>query len=249
MSGFRAFFAIAILVLAGACSVPGPGQAPDGIWDPNETANRKVHAFNTRIDEKLLRGTGGGYADKVPEDVQMVVTNVADAVSLPATVVNQLLQGRLVDASRNTLRFTINATLGFGGMFDPATEAGLPKDESDFGATLAVWGVPEGGYLVLPIVGPSTERDAVGRVVDLFTNPLDRVLTVPQRRTKTAFVLLDKVGSRGQYAATVDGVLYDSADSYAQLRLIYLQNRRFELGEEAPAADVIDPTEIDTTGF
>lgn len=246
----RAVFAMTCLLVAGACAVPGPGEAPDGIFDPNEAENRRVHEFNRKVDEKFLRGTGGGYAKAVPAPVRDGVSNFADTVSLPQTVVNQILQGRLGRASRNTLRFSVNATLGLGGILDVASDLGLPEDESDFGETLHVWGVPEGAYLELPFMGPSTERDAVGDFVDLFTNPLDYVIPSPQRRIGTAARVLDKVGERGEFGDTVDSVLYDSADSYAQLRLIYLQNRRYELGDE-PAADegYIDPEALDTEGF
>lgn len=243
----RVFLAIMSVCLAGACSGPPPGS--DGIWDPHEASNRRVHAFNASLDDKLTRRAGAGYARSVPPDVQQVVGNMADTVSLPQTVVNQILQGRLGRATRNTLRFSINATLGIAGMFDVAGDFGLRHDESDFGETLAVWGVPEGAYLVLPIAGPSTKRDAAGRVVDLFTNPLDRVLRTPHRRAKTGILMFDRVGKRGRYGATVDGILHDSADSYAQLRLIYLQNRRHALGIAPPSGEEIDPTEIDVTGF
>ncbi|CUH78413.1 VacJ family lipoprotein [Tropicibacter naphthalenivorans] len=245
----RAFFAMALVSAAGACSVPGPNEAPDGIWDPYEASNRKIHAFNTGVDEKLLRGSGQGLSNAVPQDVRIVVGNFVDTTSLPKTVVNQVLQGRLGDATKNTLRFSINATMGFAGIFDVAADLGLPQDETDFGETLAVWGVPEGAYMELPLYGPSTERDTAGTVVDFFTNPLDYVLTTPQKRFKTGAWIFDEVQDRGQYSDTVDSVLYESADSYAQLRLMYLQNRRFELGEEPPASEEIDPLALDTEGF
>ncbi|MBV2358947.1 VacJ family lipoprotein [Thalassococcus sp. CAU 1522] len=245
-----ATIALCCAALASGCSTPGPGQAPDGIWDPNEAANRRVHAFNRSVDERLFRGAGTGLTDAVPEGVMRNVSNFADTASLPQTVLNQVLQGRLGDATRNTLRFTINATLGFGGLADVAGDLGLPRDDSDFGETLHVWGLPEGAYLELPLLGPSTERDAVGMAVDFATNPLRAILSPESRRWTTAARIVDRVGERGQFSDTVDSLLYDSADSYAQLRLIYLQNRRFELGDESAGADAyIDPEALDTEGF
>ena len=105
-----------------------------------------------------------------------------------------------------------------------------------FGGTLAAWGAPEGAYLELPLLGPSTQRDAAGKVVDLFTNPLSYVLVAPERHAGTVARVFDRVGTRDRFGDTIDSVLYESADSYAQTRLIYLQSRRFELGDAASGA-------------
>ncbi|EPX86992.1 MlaA family lipoprotein [Salipiger mucosus] len=231
-----------------ACATPGPGEAPDGVYDPQEPANRRVHAFNKRLAEPLS-GAGAG-AGAVPGPVRQGVDNLADTLSLPQTVANQLLQGRLGRASRNSLRFTVNATLGLAGLFDVASGMGLPEDESDFGETLHVWGFPEGAYMELPVIGPSTERHAVGRFVDLFTDPVSLALPRPDRYYVTGVKVTDKALSLGKYGDSIDDVLSGSADSYAQLRLIYLQNRRFELGEDSGADEsYIDPEAIDTEGF
>ncbi|MBS0124640.1 MlaA family lipoprotein [Thetidibacter halocola] len=250
MRAATAFFPLVLAAALAGCSVPGPGEAPDGVWDPNEAANRRVHEFNLAVDRTLISGAGDA-TQAVPPEVQQMVVNFADTVSLPKTVVNQVLQVRLGRAARNTLRFAVNATLGLGGLFDLAKDIGLPQDESTFGETLYVWGLPEGGYVVLPVFGPSTERDSVGRAVDLFLNPLDYVLTPVQRRWKTGSVVTAKVIDRARYEGAVDSVLYESIDSYSQLRLIYLQNSRFDLGDttEADGDAYIDPDAIDTEGF
>ena len=248
MRAKRAILAIAVLAAVAGCSLPGPQGAPDGIHDPFEAQNRRVHDFNRALDKRLFSGGG----DSLPQGPAQVVTNLADTLSLPRTVVNQVLQGRPGDATRNTLRFAINATLGFGGLADVASDLGLPRDESDFGETLAVWGLPEGAYQELPVLGPSTERDTAGRVVDLFLNPLDYHLSRPDRRIKSGVTIAGKAADRLRYGDAVDSVLHDSADSYAQARLIYLQNRRFELGQTGDAAagaSYIDPDAIDTEGF
>ncbi|MGP6087054.1 MlaA family lipoprotein [Antarctobacter jejuensis] len=248
MLRLRAVLLTAVVCGVAACSVPGPGDAPDGIHDPYEKNNRKVHEFNRKVDKKLFAGSGPGYAETVPLGVQQSISSFADTVSLPKTVVNQLLQGRLVRASNNTVRFALNATIGIGGLFDVANEWGLPRDETDFGETLAVWGVPEGAFVEVPFFGPSTERDTAGDVVDLFTDPLSYVVPAPDRYIGTVAKTLDKVGERSRFKDTVDSILHDSPDSYAQLRLMYLQNRRFELGQEAPGGD-FDPLSVDTEGF
>ncbi|MBP0483758.1 MlaA family lipoprotein [Sagittula salina] len=249
MLALRAFFAMVPLALTlAACSIPGPEQAPDGIWDPNEPANRRVHAFNTRVDDKVLRGAGTGVMEALPAGGRQAVSQFADTVGTPQTVVNQLLQLRLWRATQNTLRFALNATVGLG-VLDPASELGLTPDKSDFGETLAVWGVPEGAYMVVPFVGPSTERGATGMVVDLFTDPLAYVLHSPERYLPPLAKAADRVIARGEFSQTVDSVLYDSSDAYAQTRLMHLQHRRYTLGAEDPASADIDPMALDTTGF
>jgi phospholipid-binding lipoprotein MlaA len=107
----------------------------------------------------------------------------------------------------------------------------LYEETSDFGDTLDLWAVGEGNYVELPIVGPSTERDMVGMVVDVFTNPLTFGSSGAERFMGPVAKGLSKLGDRYQYSETVDSILYDSADSYAQARLLYLQHRRFELGQ------------------
>ena len=251
----RAILATPAFALLTACSVPGPGEAPDGIHDPYEARNRKVHEFNRSVDRTFFgedTGTSEDAPNQVVEDFRPVVANVADTLSLPGTVVNQVLQGRLLDASRNTLRFGVNATLGFGGMFDVADDLmNIPEDDSDFGETLAVWGAPEGAFQMLPVLGPSTQRDTVGMAVDVFLDPFVWVLEPGEALATKGVRLGADVMERAQYSDSVNSVLYESADSYAQLRLIYLQNRRFELGEPAPEAEGLpeDPLALDTEGF
>ncbi|MDQ2090633.1 MlaA family lipoprotein [Marimonas arenosa] len=237
----KRFLTIAVAALAlTACSVPGPGGAPDGVHDPYEDVNRRNHELNRALDRTFVRSAGKGYSGIVPEPVQEGVSNFASNLSLPGTVVNNVLQGDLAGAGQNTLRFVFNTVIGIGGLGDPAGELGLYEVETDFGETLHVWGVPEGAFVELPVLGPSTERDAVGKVVDLFTNPLSYVLPSPEKYYGTAAKLAARVGDRGRYSDTVDSILYESADSYAQSRLIYLQNRRFELGGDDSSA-YVDP--------
>lgn len=244
MSWVRACLAtLAMLVMAG-CSVQ-PGDADQ---DPFEPFNRKMHDFNNSVDGSFLRSAGEGYVNVVSQPVHENITNFSDTVSLPRTVVNQVLQGRPGDATRNFLRFGINATLGIAGLADVASDMGIQRDSSDFGETLATWGVPEGAYLVLPYLGPSTQRDSAGMFVDLFTNPIFYVAKAPGFVLIISAKVAETVGDRGRFSGAVDSILYESADPYTQVRLIYLQNRRYELGE-APPVDDTDPLELDTEGF
>lgn len=226
-----ALSACLVIGLAG-CSVPGPDGAPGGIHDPHEETNRRNHELNRSLDRALIRPASRGYVQAVPEPVAETVSNFAANLSLPGTVVNNLLQGDLGGAAQNTYRFAFNTVFGIGGLGDPAGELGITEVKADFGGTLHAWGVPEGAYVELPVFGPSTERDAVGRVVDLFTNPLTQALPKPEKYYGRAANVAAKLRSRGRFSDTVDSVLYESADSYSQSRLMYLQNRRFELGAD-----------------
>jgi phospholipid-binding lipoprotein MlaA len=127
-------------------------------------------------------------------------------------VVNNLLQGDLAGAATNTLRFALNSTVGFLGLADPADAIGLREVETDFGATLARWGVPEGAYLELPGFGPSTERDALGRVVDFVIDPLDRIGELPDPIQDLSFPaeVAEQVIERGELGDTLDEILYEA---------------------------------------
>ncbi len=228
-------------VVAGCAGAPGA----DGVNDPYEDANRQVHAFNRGVDRALVGPAAKGYGTVVPEPAQRVVGNVARTLDLPGDIANDLLQANIEDAATNSLRLAVNLTMGVAGLFDAATALGLPQAPTDFGQTLAVWGVGEGVYLEVPFVGPSTARDAAGTVVDVVLNPTR--LALPDREATAATVakLFSRLGDRNRYAETVESILYESADSYAQARLLYLQNRRFELGQTAPGSAGGDDAFID----
>jgi len=220
-----------------ACATVQPGAE---INDPYENTNRQIHAFNKGLDRAVLR-PAGQIAAATPDEITVPITNFADNVGLPGMVANGLLQADIGGAATNTMRFLINTTVGIGGLFDPAGAIGLHEETTDFGETLSVWGVGEGAYVELPVFGPSTQRDAVGTVVDLVFDPLQHAGTVPQVEYGTYARGADLAITRGRLFDTIDGVLYDSADSYAQARIAYLQNRRFDLGEATVTTEEIDP--------
>lgn len=229
--------AVAVLLTLAACT---PAPTDGGINDPYESVNRKVHAFNRGLDKIVVRPSSQVYGRVLPQPVRTGISNFADNISVPGDVVNNILQGRPVDALANTVRFGFNLVFGFGGLADPASNLGLPNDRTGFDETLAVWGVREGAYLELPAFGPSSERAAVGLAADFVLDPLSLVLTSPERYVPTASRVIDRVGDRYTFSDFIDSILYDSADSYAQSRLFYLQNRRFDLGEVTDD-DAIDP--------
>lgn len=217
------------------------------VYDPLEPMNRKVHAFNRGFDTKLVKPltSGSDDADKqgtarpsVTGKTVELVGNFGENLALPGKVVNHLLQGKPAPAVKNTFRFLINSSLGGAGLFDPASaDFALPEQDTDFGETLAVWGVGEGPYLELPLLGPSTVRDAFGKVVDVVADPLQSRLNTDQMWIAYGARAASKAGDRGKFGDSIDSILYGSADSYAQIRLMYLQHRRHELGEEGEAID------------
>lgn len=233
--------ALAGPALVAACSVAGPGPE---INDPYEDVNRQIHAFNVGLDRAVL-DPAGQLANELPDAITIPVVNFSDNASLPNSIINGVLQGNAAGAITNSVRFLLNTTVGILGLFDPAGAIGIEADETDFGETLAVWGFPEGAYIELPGLGPSTERDATGRLVDLFLDPFQLFGGPPLLDDGAVEILeLDTVSwaaeqviERGELDDVYDELLYESADSYAQLRLIYLQNRRFELGETAGDAN------------
>ncbi len=247
MAYFRIFrminLPVVLLALIGlsiaACS---PAPKAIGFADPYEATNRKTHKFNRSLDRNLVRPVSTAYGSSTPGTFQKGVRNFSSNLSLPGTVLNDLLQFRIEDAGANTFRFLLNSTFGLAGLLDVATEAGIARDPSDFGETLYVWGVGEGAYVELPFLGPSTSRDTVGKVVDVVVNPLNFVLDGDTRVGASGTSLLSRLGDRYEFRDLVDSVLYESVDSYSQARLLYLQNRRFKLGG-SQQPDYSDPYE------
>jgi len=229
----------------------GPAPVAQGINDPSEARNRSVHGFNLAIDRAIVEPGAKGYGAALPKPVQRGLSNVADTLELPSNIANNLLQLRLGKAGQNTLRLAFNLTFGLGGVVDASTAFGVPEAKTDFGETLHIWGVPEGQYVVLPVLGPSTGRDAAGVVVDAFLDPVGAFLPVREGNIATGIRIAGRLGDRDRFSDTIDSILYESADGYAQQRLLYLQKRRFELGQADAAgtgdagqdAGFIDPYE------
>ena len=232
----RPLMVLSTFAAMSACSVAPEGAAMN---DPYEATNRQVHEFNKQLDRAVLRPVSQSTA-KLPQELTDPVVNFAENTGLPSAILNGALQGDIGGVATNAMRFVINTTVGIGGLFDPADAIGLYEEKTDFGETLAVWGVGEGAYMELPGFGPSTERDTVGLIVDFIIDPIEFVGTPPQIDAGVAPKLASKVIDRGRFGGTVDSILYESADSYAQARLLYLQNRRFELGQTSTDT-YIDP--------
>lgn len=234
-SCFEFFFKPATICAALLLSACGsPDTVNRGlVYDPYEENNRGTHEFNKAIDRVLLAPASNGYGTVVPSEIRARVGDFSDHLSLPNDVINNTLQGNLAGAGNSVARFAINTVVGFAGFVDVASLFGMKRHDTDFGETLHVWGAAEGPYVELPFLGPSTSRDTVGTVVDIFFDPFFVVLKEPTSYLSPTAYVINAMGNRYDYQDTVDSVLYESADSYAQARILYLQNRRFELGIES----------------
>lgn len=228
----------AVLALS-ACSSPPAGVA---IHDPDEAQNRKVHAFNKAVDKNLVAPIARGYGATVPLQADRAISNVASNLAIPGEIVNSTLQLNFEDVITNTIRFVTNTVFGLGGLVDAATLLGMEEDvDTDFGETLYVYGFPEGRYLEVPFYGPRTERETYGIVVDFFIDPVGNVLPSSARKVTFPLYIVDKIGDRHEYDDVINGILYESEDSYSTARSLYLQNRRFQLGGQVDLNDLEDP--------
>lgn len=200
--------------------------------DPWEPFNRAVFRFNDTVDTYTLKPLAKGYNAVMPEFLNDGVTNVFSNLGEPRNLVNNTLQGKFHDASVDLSRFLLNTTLGVVGVFDVATRMGLQRNDEDLGQTIGSWGTPSGPYVVLPLLGPSTVRDAGSRVPESFigytyTGQVDHV---PTRNTAFGTDILDT------RAALVSRERLIRGDRYAFVRNAYLQNREYRVRD----GEVID---------
>ena len=222
------FFVVPLFCLS-ACA---PSFKLGNYDDPYENVNRKSHEINKGIDKKVLRPSSKMYARVLGQKPRTAISNFSENWGLPKDLVNYTLQGDVGNASKTTGQFLINSTIGIAGIFDPSEKFGIIARGTDFGETLHRWGVSEGDYVEIIFLGPSTERDALGKVADLVLDPVGFVLNPWQSRLRSTVNLGNVLGNRAALGSTIDSVLYDSADSYSQTKLAYLQGRRFRLNPE-----------------
>ena len=210
-------------------------------YDPLETLNRFLFAFNEALDFFILRPVAEIYRFWLPQAVQDSVQNFTRNLNAPVIFLNQLWQGQDEEASDTIARFFINTTIGLAGLFDPAGHWGLEYREADFGQTLGYYGAGPGPYIVLPLFGPSSVRDGIGLAVDsLVLDPWPHVLDAADVDKKQELLLarlvLEGVDKRSRNIETVDDLRRDSVDFYARIRSLYLQHRKSFI-EESRAAN------------
>jgi phospholipid-binding lipoprotein MlaA len=198
------------------------------------------------VDTAVLKPVSEAYGIVVPHPIRHVISNELQHLRLPGIFINRVLQGDVEQASAAVGRFGINTVIGLAGLLDPATEFGLPFTPTDFGVTMAVWGVDEGIYHELPLFGPATTRDAVGRVVNFALDPAFLVttgvveLSGAVAAANTARTPVEVVNTRHENAELIDNVLYASDDSYVTARTGYVQFRRRLVSGETQTEDLPD---------
>ena len=205
--------------------------------DPMEGFNRAMYRVHDGIDTVVLKPVATGYDAVLPNPVQTGVTNFFSNIGDLMISVNNLLQGKPNDAISDFGRVAINTTVGIFGLLDIASDVGIPKHDEDFGQTFGRWGVSEGAYVFIPLLGPRTARDTVGVAVDLWTDPVTYINDVPVRNSLLA---LRAVNTRANLLPA-DKVIEEAAiDKYSYIRDAYLQNRRNLVHDGNPPARSVD---------
>jgi phospholipid-binding lipoprotein MlaA len=245
----RAFGVALFVVLAAGCAEvpkdPAAKAAYDEANDPLEPMNRAIFDFNDTADKAVLKPVAKAYRWALPEFFRTSIRNFLNNAKSPVIFFNVSRQGSPSRAGETLMRFIVYTTAGMGGFFDVAGEYGMERHSEDFGQTLAVWGVKEGPYLVLPILGPSNARDTVGRVADSFMDPFSYLMN----NNGLDYAILgmtvtDGVDLRSRNIESLEDIEKNSLDFYATLRSLYRQNRRSEIlngkVEDIPVPEIRD---------
>jgi phospholipid-binding lipoprotein MlaA len=232
---------LAYAVLAVTCGVPGCASLPEGSKrDPRdhlERFNRAIYKFNSALDHAVFRPVARGYVKVMSRPVRTGVSNVFSNLGYPKTIANDIFQGHPVDFGSDIARLVVNTTVGAGGVFDPATRLGLEKHDRDFGQTLGKWGLPTGTYLMLPLLGSSDLRDAVGTVPDRFMS-VEGQISDPV--LQGGLTVSDKTNARANLLP-LDKIIDKAYDPYAFERSVWFQKRAYKVrGDSQPTVILED---------
>ncbi len=250
LSRYALLGALAGALLVAGCATPPPADDPEALAeyeatnDPLEPLNRSLFDFNLFFDRILLRPISEAYVWLFPVEFRDAVHNILSNAAEPVTFINATLQGNSDRAGTALGRLLINTTLGVGGMIDVATDLGLEEVDEDFGQTLAVWGAGDGPYLMLPLLGPASVRDGIGRGVDIFLDPLTYVLINSDKDYIGPAIIGTKwVDLRARNLEQLDEIERTSVDFYAAIRSLYRQNRidLINNGEAEDGPFITDP--------
>lgn len=227
---------LAQVLLVAGCATPPPVSDPDALAeyratnDPLEPTNRVIYRINNGLDQAILRPAAVAYRDVVPEVVRTHTHQFLTNLANPVTLADDMLQGKPRRAGDTLMRLLINSTVGVVGVFDVATGWGYPAHDTDFGVTLALWGLPGGPYLFLPLFGPSNPRDATGIAGDYAMDPFTWV------GRGTAVTALDAsrfgvaaLDARAAHIDDIDQIRQTALDPYATFRSLYQQHRAAQI--------------------
>jgi phospholipid-binding lipoprotein MlaA len=196
----------------------------NAVYDPIEPVNRGIFAFNDGFDRWLLEPTAIVWNALFPHSFHVSLRNVSENARGPVVLVNDLLQGKPIDAAEDLGRFLVNTTIGLGGLLDPATSLGLEDNDEDLGQTFGVWGIPAGPFLMLPLLGPSNPRDAVGAIGDGAAR--SALLSFP---INFAISMTDVINRRALLLETIREERAAAFDLYAAVRNAYVQQRKSQI--------------------
>jgi phospholipid-binding lipoprotein MlaA len=233
----RLLVMIAVLLggLAG-CATPPPASDPDALADyrqtndPLEPTNRAIYAFNNALDTAILKPVAQGYRYVVPAPVRGGIHNVLVNLGTPVEFSNDVLDGKPRRAGDTTMRFLINSTVGVLGFFDVAKDWGYPDHDTDFGMTMALWGLPEGPYLFLPVFGPSDPRDGIGLGVNAVMDPFTWVgQGAVVRALDWSRWAVNGIDQRERHLDDIDSIKKTALDPYATFRSLYRQHRASQI--------------------
>ena len=191
--------------------------------DPFEEINRTTLKINESLDKAIATPVAKFYQKIMPDFIELGIYNSISNIDDINISLNNILQGKIKDGISDIVRFTINSTLGLGGFIDIATKIGFEKHDEDFGQTLAVWGVPHGPYIMLPMLGPSSLRDTVGMIPDAFLSPS---ILIQHEPTVYSLKFLDLIDTRSRYLGLESIII---GDEYLFLKDAYYQNREFDV--------------------
>jgi phospholipid-binding lipoprotein MlaA len=224
----------ALALAAGGCATTAPSD-PDAVAvsDPLENVNRFFFSLNQRLDRNAGEPAATAYKDTVPQKVRGSLHNLLDNLGGPVTVANSLLQAKFTSAATATGRFLVNSTVGILGIYDVATDWGMPGQTRDFGQTMGIYGVPAGPYLVLPFRGSTDVRDFVGNYIDGYVSPLHYVHYSGNNYVGLMKSTLGSMDNRSNNIVTFHDIQRTSVDYYATMRTLYME-RRARLIEESP---------------
>ena len=225
------------LLLLALIIVPSTYASDD---DPLEPMNRAIFEFNEIVDDNVLKPIAKGYKYVTPDPVEVGISNFFSNLGEIGTITNDLLQLKFAQAGRDTMRFFLNSTLGIFGIFDVATPLGLSKNKEDFGQTLGFWGVPDGPYLVLPFLGPSSFRDGPSMIVDYELSPVEQL----HHEERQVLQTLDIVDTRARLLRATKILDTAAKDKYIFIRESYLQKRESQVND----GNVKEEFEIDVHG-
>ena len=236
----------AMAFAAGCASVPREPAARaqfEADHDPLEPLNRKTFALNESVDRILIKPLAKAYRAVLPQDAREAVRHFLDNLGEPLVFMNTILQGRFSSAETSGCRFVVNCTLGVGGLGDVASKNGLPRQVGDFGQTLWAWGLPEGPYLILPLLGPSNPRDGIGTGVDMYIDPFRYVARAQDYGSPVTVgrIVVDGVDKRSRNIDSLDEIHREAIDYYASFRSLVRQHRAAELGGAANPAKLPTP--------